>query len=381
MPVAEIIAIGTELLLGEIQDTNTRYLARTLRDYGIDIFRTMTVGDNVHRIAQAIHEATERCQIIITTGGLGPTVDDPTRAAVAEAAGVSLEYHPELWEQILARFARYGRTATENNQRQAWIPSGAIPIPNPVGTAPGFICTINNTIVLSLPGVPREMEYLTQNVVIPELKQRFDLQSTIVARVLHTAGVPESQVDEWVGDLETRSNPTVGLLAHPAQIDIRLTAKARSVKEANDLLDQLEREVRERIGDAIFGVDDETLESIAYAKLIQHGMGVACLECGMGGALGQKFVQSGLPPGNFKMLPAPLPETELPLQLNHWLQQSGAKIGVAASLETTPEKLILALVFQSPEHTQSAIKYYGGTPGLGLLWAVNTSLDFFRRID
>src|SRR4030042_1088400 len=166
MPSAEIITIGTELLLGEIVDTKSRYLARWLRDAGIDLYRKTTVGDNVKRIAFAIQQALERCDIVITTGGLGPTVDDPTREAVALAAGVKSEYHSELWEQIEARFERFGRTPTENNRRQAFIPKGAIPIENPVGTAPIFFLEHQSHVIISLPGVPREMEYLLKHEVI-----------------------------------------------------------------------------------------------------------------------------------------------------------------------------------------------------------------------
>jgi molybdenum cofactor synthesis domain-containing protein len=139
MPSAEIITIGTELLLGEIVDTNSHYLARSLRDLGIDLYLTTTVGDNPGRIAQAIQHSLERAEIVITTGGLGPTVDDPTRQAVAQAAGVELEFRQELWEQVQARFRRFSRTPTENNRRQAYVPIGALAVENPVGTAPAFI--------------------------------------------------------------------------------------------------------------------------------------------------------------------------------------------------------------------------------------------------
>ena len=139
MPSAEIITIGTELLLGETADTNTRFIAQTLRGLGVDLFRTQTVGDNAGRIAEAVRAALQRADIVITTGGLGPTVDDPTRQAIADAAGVTLEFHPELWDQIVARIARYGRTPTENQKRQAYIPQGAMVIENSVGTAPAFI--------------------------------------------------------------------------------------------------------------------------------------------------------------------------------------------------------------------------------------------------
>ncbi len=142
MPTAEIIAIGTELLLGETADTNTRFVARVLRSLGIDLFRTQTIGDNADRIAETVRQALERADIVITTGGLGPTVDDPTRQAIADSVGVPLEFHPELWEQITARIARYGRTPTENQKRQAYIPKNAIVIENPVGTAPAFIVNV-----------------------------------------------------------------------------------------------------------------------------------------------------------------------------------------------------------------------------------------------
>ena len=139
MPSAEIITIGTEILLGEIVDTNTRYIARTLRDMGVDIYRTITIGDNVERIAEAIRGSMSHADIVITTGGLGPTVDDPTRLAVAKAVGVETEFREDLWEQVVAIISRYGRKPSENQKRQAYIPKGALGISNPVGTAPCFI--------------------------------------------------------------------------------------------------------------------------------------------------------------------------------------------------------------------------------------------------
>src|SRR5512142_195214 len=285
MPAAELIAIGTELLLGEIQDTNTRYLARSLRDLGVDIFRATLIGDNTDRIAQVIREAMQRCQVIITTGGLGPTVDDPTRAAVAQALDVDVEFRPELWEQIQARFQRYGRPPSDNNRRQAWIPAGAIPVANPVGTAPAFICETVNACIISLPGVPREMEYLTQNAVIPYLRERFQLTGTIKARVLHVAGVGESTIDEWVGDLETNPNPTVGLLAHPGQVDIRITAKADSLAEADRMIAEMEARVRERIPEGLFGAYHETLERTGIQSLRDKEYSAALVECGLAGTL------------------------------------------------------------------------------------------------
>jgi len=154
MAKAEILTIGTEILLGEIVDTNSRHIARALRDAGIDLFWTSTVGDNPERIAEAIRAGLDRSEIIITTGGLGPTVDDPTREAVAMAFGVKTVFKEELWQQVIDRFTRFGRTPTENNKRQAYIPEGASAIENPVGTAPAFMMETDTQVVISLPGVP-----------------------------------------------------------------------------------------------------------------------------------------------------------------------------------------------------------------------------------
>ena len=194
MPSAEIITIGTEILLGEIVDTNTRHIALTLRDLGVDLYRTTTIGDNVERIAAAISEAMQRAEIIITTGGLGPTVDDPTREAVAQAAGVGTEFREDLWEQVVETIKRYGRGPAENQKRQAVVPQGAISVKNPVGTAPAFIVEFPipgrdgkgiRGSVISLPGVPNEMEHILHESVIPYLQNRYDLQHIIKVRVLH----------------------------------------------------------------------------------------------------------------------------------------------------------------------------------------------------
>jgi molybdenum cofactor synthesis domain-containing protein len=188
MPYSKIITIGTEILLVDIVDTNAHHLAQVLRQTGIDLYRKTTVGDNPQRIAQVIREALGRAEIMITTGGLGPTVDDPTRQAVALATDVEVEFHPELWEQIQARFQRYGRLPTENNRRQAFLPQGAIAVENPVGTAPAFIIETDGSAIIALPGVPRDGTPL-KRAVLPYLRQRFHLSGVIKTRVLHTAGV------------------------------------------------------------------------------------------------------------------------------------------------------------------------------------------------
>ena len=188
-----------------------------MRDLGVDIYRTTTIGDNIDRIASAISEAMQRAEVIITTGGLGPTVDDPTREAVAQAAGVGTEFREDLWEQVVSTIARYGRKPSENQRRQAVVPEGAIGIKNPVGTAPAFIVEFTsarrspttqepveqNGAIISLPGVPNEMEHILHESVIPYLQKRYDLRHVIKVRVLHCAGLGEGMIDEKIGDLET----------------------------------------------------------------------------------------------------------------------------------------------------------------------------------
>src|SRR5512146_3038020 len=262
MPSAEIITIGTEILLGEIVDTNTRYIARTLRSMGVDLYRTITIGDNVERIADAIRQSMERAEIVITTGGLGPTVDDPTRETVAKATGVELEFREDLWQQVVAVVSRYGRKPSENQKRQAYIPKGALAIPNPVGTAPCFIVETERNAVVSLPGVPNEMEHILHESIIPYLQKRFDLNEIIKIRVLHCAGLGEGMIDEQIADLETLSNPTVGLAAHTGVGDIRIAAQATSAAAADRMIAEIEQKVLEKLGDVVFGADEDNLEDV-----------------------------------------------------------------------------------------------------------------------
>ncbi len=372
MPAAEIIAIGTELLLGEIQDTNTRYLARALRDAGVDLFRTTVVGDNPERIARVIQEALSRAQIVITGGGLGPTVDDPTRLAVALALGVELVYIPELWEQITARFQRFNRAATENNRRQAFIPAGAIPVENPVGTAPAFIAESGDRCVISLPGVPRELEYLYEHRVLPYLRQRYDLRGIIKARVLHTAGVGESHVDALIDDLEQLSNPTVGLLAHAGQVDIRITAKADSPEEADRLIQQTEQVIYQRLGNEIYGTDEQTLDSVILAYLASEGVVPAVVESGLQGELARR-----LKTDRARIETAGLDQETLRAAVNGFERQNQVVLG--AALETGAERQTLHLLFKGSDGEQQLTRYYGGPPPMAVHWAVNTALDFLRR--
>ncbi len=286
---AEIVSIGTEILLGELTDTNSVYLARTLRDLGINIFYMTSVGDNEARIVNALQIAMSRADVIITCGGLGPTVDDMTRQSVATATNRELVFHQNLLDQIRARFEGFRVKMTENNKRQAYLPDNAIVIENPVGTAPSFIVEHQENVVVSLPGVPREMKYLMTNSVVSYLRDKYQL-GIIKAKTLKTAGIGESSLDDLLGnDLLNSSNPSIGLAAHSGQIDIRITAKAESPTVADKMINIIESSVREQAGDFIFGSDEDTLERVIIDVLDAHGETITIIEAGLGGEIAKSL--------------------------------------------------------------------------------------------
>lgn len=380
MVSAEIITIGTEILLGEIIDTNTAFLARALRDAGIDLYRKTTVGDNVGRIAQAIQQSLERCDIVLTTGGLGPTVDDPTRDAVALAFGVDTEFRPELWEQIQERFRRYNREPTENNKRQAYVPRGATVIENPVGTAPAFVVERGERVVIALPGVPREMEYLVTHAVLPFLSQRFQLKGMIKTRTIHTAGVGESQIDDLIGDLEILSNPTVGLAAHSGQVDVRIAAKADSEVEVDALIRPIEETIRQRLGDWVYGADQETLEATALKNLLQKGWSLVVVEAGLGGVLTRRLASAQGPfLGGQVLTESPSPE-ELGMLTEAYRQTRTAEIGLGVAIQPAGERQEVYLILVTPQGKQQFIRPYGGPPENAPRWALHHSLDLIRNL-
>ena len=369
MPSAEIITIGTEILLGEIVDTNTRYIARTLRGMGVDLYRTITIGDNVDRIAEAIRQSVERAEIVITTGGLGPTVDDPTREAVAKAVGVETEFREDLWEQVVAIISRYGRKPSENQKRQAYVPKGALGISNPVGTAPCFIVETERNAVISLPGVPNEMEYILHDSIIPYLQKRYHLDEIIKIRILHCAGLGEGMIDEKIADLETLSNPTVGLAAHTGVVDIRIAAKAKNEAEADAMIARIETDARERLGDVIFGADEERLEEIVLKTVAKRGWSLTAVESGLDGLLARKIPHTA----SFTDLdPASLMET---LRKARAESNADAALGVAIYLEERAAEM--ALITPKGEKTHRIT--YGGPPRSLPRWSVNLALDWLRR--
>jgi nicotinamide-nucleotide amidase len=284
---AEIITIGTELLLGQLVDTNTAAIAAGLAEIGLDVYRETSVGDNESRIAQAIREALTRTDAVICAGGLGPTVDDLTREAVAAATGKPLKVDRLVLDSLRGFFAGLGRTMSSNNERQAMFPEGATVLDNPNGTAPGFALDLGKKIVVVLPGPPREMGPMLRNHALPLLAKKFGSPAIIATRVLRTVGMAESEVDARIDDLfRSGVNPSIAILAHLGQVDVKLTAKANSREEAFALIDAIEPEVRKRLGDHIFSSDGSSLPGALGQRLRERGWTLATAESCTGGLVG-----------------------------------------------------------------------------------------------
>lgn len=397
---AEIITIGTELLLGEILDTNSAFIARAIRDIGVDLFYQTTVGDNEERVAAAIRAGLKRADVLITTGGLGPTVDDVTRQAVAAATGRPLELRQELLDQIAARFRRWGTKMSPNNRQQAYVPAGAIGLENPVGTAPCFVVETDEGAVISLPGVPREMIYMFENVVVPYLQEKMGAPAVILARVLRTAGIGESRVDALIQDLERLSNPTVGLAAHAGQTDIRITAKAESVEKAETMIEPLVQEINSRLGINIYGEGSETVEEVVLALMGLNNLDLAVAEAGIGGELGERLMavpgakaivswmashdawqtlvdELGLE--NDLLVGKSLAErAEKIAELIR--MKSDAKVGLAVlAIQDQDGRPIMAFGMVTPDGSRSQERGYGGPSEYISKWSATSILDWLRR--
>ena len=384
----EIIASGTELLLGDSVDTNSAFISQQFRDLGIDVYYHTTVGDNARRLQGVIEIALTRANLIIITGGLGPTVDDVTREAVAASVGQPLVFSPELLQQIAARFARFGRTMSDNNRRQAYIPAGAEAIPNPVGTAPAFRVEKDGAIIIALPGVPAEMRYLMEHAIIPYLR-RLVSASAIVTRVLHTAGIGESQVDSMIGDLMTGSNPTVGLAAHPGQTDIRITAKASSLDEARLMIQPVERTMRQRLGSHIYGTDGERIASVLARIAKERCYRLAITETLTGGLIAQELIEAVgdlLVAHVIEPSPAELSESLALAQAQALQASSGAHFALVSlasegarpgSDDSGDRQAVLAVV--GCGQLVSSQFGFGGHAGLFQPWVLNQSLYLLWR--
>jgi nicotinamide-nucleotide amidase len=376
---AEILVIGTEILLGEIVDTNTQRIARALRNIGIDLFRTSTVGDNQGRVAGAVKDALGRADLVITSGGLGPTVDDVTRDGVAEALDRELLFQPDLWEQIRTLFARYGREPSENNRQQAHLPAGANSINNPIGTAPGFILECDLGTVVAMPGVPAELEAMLETTVLPYVSRRFKLKEVMRVRLVRTAGLGESWLDGKIQDLERLSNPTVGLSAHPGRVDVRLTAKSSGQHEADELLRSLEATLRQRLGDAVYGTDEDELEDVTAALMEKRAWRFCCAESGTKGILAASLEDKAGYLGG-RILPAGTTPAVLEDVVVDMMNQVSAEVGLGLSLTRVEGDSNVYLRIQTPSRIKQHELGYGGPPSYAGAWAATQAINQLRLI-
>jgi len=288
---AEVLSVGTELLLGDIVNTNAARIGQALASIGIDCYMHTTVGDNEERIADAMAASLGRADALIVTGGLGPTQDDVTREAIARVTGRTLIRQADLEEQLRARFAEFGRPMPEVNARQADVPEGASIIEQDWGTAPGLIVQHAGGVIYAVPGVPAEMEDMLTRAVLPDLLRRAGEPTQIVSRIIRVAGVSESAIAEKVHDVwETLGGETtMAFLAGGGEVRVRLTAKAPDAAHAHELVAAAETSVRAALEAAVVGVDDETLEAVVGSLLLARGWTLGCAESLTGGSLGSRI--------------------------------------------------------------------------------------------
>ncbi len=290
----DVVAVGTELLLGQIVDTNSEWIGEQLAIAGVDSHFQVKVGDNLRRIVLALRESLAHSDAVITCGGLGPTQDDITREAIAEVLNVPLRRDPALVDRVRAMFHARGRQMSDNNLRQADVPEGATIIPQVQGTAPGLICPVGHKVIYAVPGVPHEMEEMVLRAVLPDLRARSGSTATIRSRTLRTWGLAESALAALVAlrheALEGTGNPTIAFLASGIEgIKVRITAKAGDEAAARALLDAEEGELRALLGDVVFGVDDEAMEVAVARLLIDAGLTLGLAESLTGGLVGARL--------------------------------------------------------------------------------------------
>ncbi|MCR1972439.1 competence/damage-inducible protein A [Clostridium cochlearium] len=286
---AEIIAVGTEILLGDIVNTNAQFLSKKLAQMGISVYHQSVVGDNSDRLKEELNESFKRSDIVITTGGLGPTKDDLTKEIGAEYFNKEMILDEESLETIKNYFKKQGRKLSKNNEKQAYFPKGSIILPNNFGTAPGCIIEENNKYLIMLPGPPREIIPMFEQHVVPYLK-KFN-EGVLISKVLKICGMGESQVVTEINHLiENQTNPTVAPYAKENEVTLRLTAKASNEEDALSLIAPLEKEIKDILGDNIYGTDSDTLEGVIGNFLIENNLSIATAESCTGGLLCGRLV-------------------------------------------------------------------------------------------
>lgn len=405
---AEIVTTGTEILLGDIVDTNAAWIAQQLREIGVNLYYKTTVGDNESRVRGVLEMVLARSDVAIVTGGLGPTADDITRDAIANATGCPLVRDEAIIESLRQRFERWGSTMSENNARQGYLPQGCTIVENRSGTAPGFIVQDlrqgRNAYVIALPGVPREMKQMMTDTVIPFLLQLQGGQAVIRRRILRTIGIGESAIDAQIRDLMVGANPTVGTAAHTGQADIRIAARAGSIAEAEALIDEMETKIQARIGPFIYSTTPgETIEAATAALLAQSDASIALLESTSARAVAARLTAALDDPVRVKAALTVADET-LPTELADLIaedrydeqiarraaeilrQQTGATFAVVALGSGRPEEHFYAtdpgeswIALAGPTGVRSLRYPFGGRDEITVIRLGNQIFDLIRR--
>ncbi|MCK5942614.1 MAG: CinA family nicotinamide mononucleotide deamidase-related protein, partial [Planctomycetes bacterium] len=281
--IAEVVAIGDELLHGGLLDTNSKYLAQELERLGAVVRRITVVGDEPAQLRAVLDEACRRADVVLATGGLGPTLDDRTRDVVAALLGEPLRFDEASWQQILQWFARFQRPVPDSNRRQAELPGSAEPLRNTVGTAPGFAARVHGAWLFAMPGVPREMKVMLRDEVLPRVQRLGDL-TPVAHRLLRVLGPSEAALGERVGDyMRPGCNPAVGITASGGLLTVRVVATAASAAEAEAMCERVAAELRPRLGEWLFAEGEQGLPELVLARLQRDGRTVAFAESCTGG--------------------------------------------------------------------------------------------------
>ena len=286
---AEIITVGTEILLGDILNTNCRYLSRELAAMGIEMYYQITVGDNEERLLKTLEESLNRSDIVICTGGLGPTEDDITKEVCAKYFGYKLELHKPSLDAMIERFKHMNRVPTKNNEKQAYFPKEAYILKNDNGTAPGCIMEKEGKMIVVLPGPPKEMESMFENYVKPYLSKLTD--DVIESEVLRIIGVGESKVENDILDIiDSQTNPTIATYAKGYECTLRITAKAKSVEEAKELIKPMSDEMKRRFGQSLYATGETSIEEVVAKMLVENNLKIAVAESCTGGMVSASLI-------------------------------------------------------------------------------------------
>lgn len=373
---AEIVSVGTELLLGHITDTNASWLAQQLSQLGIDCYYISQIGDNLGRLTDHLRRAWDRSELIVITGGLGPTEDDLTREAISAVLDEPMVVQPELEQDLRAFFARRGVVMPESNVKQATLIASAGVLTNPVGTAPGWWVERDGRIIVAMPGVPGEMFRMWQEEVIPRLRQRQG-GSVILTRTFKVVGIGESGVEELIQPLLASTNPTIATYAKADGVHVRTSAKAASVGEASALLDRMEPRVREVLGRAIYGLDEESLAAVGAQLLAQRGLTLATAEEFTGGLIAGDLSEAAGAQFKGGLVSANLPAS-IAMDDEHGPGEERARALAAEAIRQFGSDLGLALA-------ADLVPRQGATPGRRsyavLLDAGGRELGRYHRLD